>query len=163
VDPVPDLLLPRKSGSTGNRTWNLWICSQELCPLDHRGGHRHRINLFIHVWQRYPWGPDTGLTVPVVTKLNSSRRDWEWVSFSLQSSAVKHAAFGCRWYTHSADFNTLLRIVIMRAQKPVHLTAGSFYIVSLATFADVRPTVLWLIPVSYELFGHYEWYVQGNV
>jgi hypothetical protein len=36
VDPVPDPLLLRKSGS-GNRTWNLWICSQELWPLDHRG------------------------------------------------------------------------------------------------------------------------------
>jgi hypothetical protein len=22
----------------GNRTWNLWICSQEVWPLDHRGG-----------------------------------------------------------------------------------------------------------------------------
>jgi hypothetical protein len=37
VDPVPGLLLLRKSGSTGNQTGNLWICSQELWPLDHRG------------------------------------------------------------------------------------------------------------------------------
>ncbi|PNF27817.1 hypothetical protein B7P43_G09183 [Cryptotermes secundus] len=53
-----------------------------------------------------------------------------------QSTAVKHAAFGCQWYNRSADFSTLLRFVIMRAQKPVQLTAGSFYVVSLATFAD---------------------------
>jgi hypothetical protein len=39
VDPVPDPLLLRKSGSDGNRTRYLWICSQELWPLDHRGGH----------------------------------------------------------------------------------------------------------------------------
>jgi hypothetical protein len=38
VDPVPHPLVLRKSGSTGNRTLDLWICSQELCPLDHRGG-----------------------------------------------------------------------------------------------------------------------------
>jgi hypothetical protein len=38
VDPVPDPLLLRKSGSTGNRSRDLWICSQELWPLDHRGG-----------------------------------------------------------------------------------------------------------------------------
>jgi hypothetical protein len=38
VDPVPDPLLCRKSGSTGNRTGDLWVCSQELWPLDHRGG-----------------------------------------------------------------------------------------------------------------------------
>jgi hypothetical protein len=37
VDPVPDPPLLKKSGSAGNRTWDLWICSQELWPLDHRG------------------------------------------------------------------------------------------------------------------------------
>jgi hypothetical protein len=30
VDPVPDPLLLRKSGSAGNRTRDLWICSLEL-------------------------------------------------------------------------------------------------------------------------------------
>jgi hypothetical protein len=32
VNPVPDPLLLRKSGSSGNRTQDLWICSQELWP-----------------------------------------------------------------------------------------------------------------------------------
>jgi len=39
VDPVPDPLLLRKSGSAGDRTRDLCICSQKLWPLDHRGGH----------------------------------------------------------------------------------------------------------------------------
>jgi hypothetical protein len=30
VDPVPDPLLLRKSGSAGNQTRDLWICSQKL-------------------------------------------------------------------------------------------------------------------------------------
>jgi hypothetical protein len=38
VDPVPDPLLLRKSGSAGNRTRDLCICSQKLWPLDHGGG-----------------------------------------------------------------------------------------------------------------------------
>jgi hypothetical protein len=38
VDPFPGPLLLRKSGSARNRTRYLWICSQELWPLDHRGG-----------------------------------------------------------------------------------------------------------------------------
>jgi hypothetical protein len=38
VDPVPDPLLLRTSGSAGNQTQDLWICSQKLWPLDHRGG-----------------------------------------------------------------------------------------------------------------------------
>jgi hypothetical protein len=36
VDTVPDPLI--FFGSAGNRTRYLWICSQELWPLDHRGG-----------------------------------------------------------------------------------------------------------------------------
>jgi hypothetical protein len=38
VDLVPDPLLLRNSGSAGNRTRDLWICSQWLWPLDHRDG-----------------------------------------------------------------------------------------------------------------------------
>jgi hypothetical protein len=38
VDPIPDPLLLRTSGSAENRTWDLWLCSQELWPLDHKGG-----------------------------------------------------------------------------------------------------------------------------
>jgi hypothetical protein len=38
MDPVPDPLLLRKSGSAGNWTRNLWVSSQEVWPLDHRGG-----------------------------------------------------------------------------------------------------------------------------
>jgi hypothetical protein len=37
VDPVPDTV-PRTSGGAGNRTPDLWICSQELRPLYHRDG-----------------------------------------------------------------------------------------------------------------------------
>jgi hypothetical protein len=35
---VPDPLILRKYDSAGNRTRDLWTCSQELWPLDHRGG-----------------------------------------------------------------------------------------------------------------------------
>jgi hypothetical protein len=38
VDPVPDPLLLRKSGSAGYRTRDLWVSSEELWSLDHRGG-----------------------------------------------------------------------------------------------------------------------------
>jgi len=40
VDPVPDPLLLGKSGSAGDRTRDLCICSQKLWSLDHRGGLR---------------------------------------------------------------------------------------------------------------------------
>ena len=38
MDNVPDPLLLRESGSAGNRTRDLCICSQKIWPLDQRGG-----------------------------------------------------------------------------------------------------------------------------
>jgi hypothetical protein len=51
VDPVPDPLLLRKSGSAGNRTRTPGSVSRNSWPLDHRGGHveiRQEIISFIH-------------------------------------------------------------------------------------------------------------------
>jgi hypothetical protein len=48
VDPVPDSLLLRKSGSAGNRSRDLRICSQELSPLDHRGGPKPNSYFYIY-------------------------------------------------------------------------------------------------------------------
>jgi hypothetical protein len=50
VDPVPDPLFLRKSGSAGNQTWDLWICSQELWPLDHRGGQTYMYYVYWNVF-----------------------------------------------------------------------------------------------------------------
>jgi hypothetical protein len=47
VDTVPDPLLPRKSGSSGNRTRDPWICSQEFLPPYHIGG---RFIYFIFIY-----------------------------------------------------------------------------------------------------------------
>jgi hypothetical protein len=48
VDPVPDPLLLRISGSAGNRTRYIWICSHKLWPLDHRGGLRKVLFQTLH-------------------------------------------------------------------------------------------------------------------
>jgi hypothetical protein len=41
--PVPDTLFLRKFGNAGNRARDLWICSRELWPLDHRGGQEAEV------------------------------------------------------------------------------------------------------------------------
>jgi hypothetical protein len=46
VDPVPDPLLLRKCGRAGMQSRDLWICCQELWPLDHRGGPDEIIGFF---------------------------------------------------------------------------------------------------------------------
>jgi hypothetical protein len=48
VDPVPDPLLLRKSESAGNRTQDLWICSQKLWPLDNSHHENYPI-IYCHV------------------------------------------------------------------------------------------------------------------
>jgi hypothetical protein len=49
VDPVPDPLLLIKFGSNENWICDLWICSQEFWPLDHRSGTLfHDINSFFN-------------------------------------------------------------------------------------------------------------------
>jgi hypothetical protein len=45
VDPVPEPLLLRKSGSAGNRNRDLWFSNQEVRPLNHRGGPTRGLNL----------------------------------------------------------------------------------------------------------------------
>jgi hypothetical protein len=52
VDPVPDPLLFRKSGSTGNRTQDPCICSIKHWPLDYRGGRISRIRCIFQVMCR---------------------------------------------------------------------------------------------------------------
>jgi hypothetical protein len=44
VYPGHDALLLKKTGSARNQTWDLWVRSQELWPLDNRGNHRFVIN-----------------------------------------------------------------------------------------------------------------------
>jgi hypothetical protein len=61
VDPVPDPLLLRKCGRAGNRTRDLWICSQKLWPLDHRGSQRIVTISFYYtlmiclIWYNFSW------------------------------------------------------------------------------------------------------------
>ena len=55
MDSVPDPLLLRISGSAGNRTRDLCICSQKLWPLDHRGGRNNMNNIINDKWQQTFW------------------------------------------------------------------------------------------------------------
>jgi hypothetical protein len=54
-----------------------------------------------------------------------------------QSLGVQKAAYECSWYNRSQSLKKLLQFIIMRAKKPVRMTAGKFYNLSLETFADV--------------------------
>jgi hypothetical protein len=53
MDPVPDPLLLRKSGSAINRTRDFWICSQELWPLDHKGCHYYYYYYYYYYYHHH--------------------------------------------------------------------------------------------------------------
>ncbi|PSN41220.1 Odorant receptor 7a [Blattella germanica] len=55
----------------------------------------------------------------------------------LKSSAVKESVFSIRWYTQSKSINKLLQMVMIRAQQPVTIRPGKFYVATLETFSDI--------------------------
>jgi hypothetical protein len=74
VDPVPDPLL----FSALNRTRVLWICSQELWPLDHRGGPcRQPLTRFPPIWSAEATGSQSTNVVHA------------WWCFGISSRAVR--------------------------------------------------------------------------
>jgi hypothetical protein len=92
VDPVPEPLLPRKSGSAGNRSRDLWICSKKLWLLDHRSGlyetivMRKLVRLFAlysHSWKTLHSGKKRK------SKFRATdlyRSHWHWVFFPWPNS-----------------------------------------------------------------------------
>jgi hypothetical protein len=52
MDLIPDPLLLWNSGSPGNQTRDLWICSNELWPLDHRGGQITGVKSYIVLFDK---------------------------------------------------------------------------------------------------------------
>jgi hypothetical protein len=91
MDPVSDLLLLRKSDSTGNRTRNLWICSQDLWPVDHRGGQCSVIYYcFIYQWW---WKPSPRMLRRVaIVRTNVSE---EHITSIIRVKIVFAACFSC--------------------------------------------------------------------
>jgi hypothetical protein len=98
VHPVPDPLLLRKSGSVGNRTRDLCVSSQELWPLEHRGGA-------LRIEQFHKTGYDRNLQSSVQTwrmgfesnqgyVLSTSRfcPNWLWSPASQEVKRTEHEA-----------------------------------------------------------------------
>jgi hypothetical protein len=59
------------------------------------------------------------------------------VTFCTQSVEMERAVYESEWYNRSGSFKRMVQLVIARAQRPVSLTAGKLYIVSMETFAKV--------------------------
>jgi hypothetical protein len=113
VDPVPDPLLLRKSGSAGNLTRNLWICSQELWPIHHRGGHQKKKN------------NKNNNPYPVISKLTK----WDGVGVS---SRLKYAGYSVRiWAVASATMTDVCMVFLDPSRcYLVHETTDSVQIIS---------------------------------
>jgi hypothetical protein len=61
--------------------------------------------------------------------------------FSLQSEKVGEAILLIEFYNEPVKFQNNIPLIVMRTQRPVHLSAGPFGWLSLELFATVRNTV----------------------
>ena len=58
--------------------------------------------------------------------------NWFWLEILwLQGWDVDHAMYSTPWYTYSQKYKKHLVLVIMRAQRPVEITVGHYYSLSL--------------------------------
>ncbi|XP_077294915.1 odorant receptor 67c-like [Arctopsyche grandis] len=54
-----------------------------------------------------------------------------------ESSEIADAAFECTWNNYGKTFRKMLVLILQRAQKPVGLTVGKFYYISMERFAKI--------------------------
>lgn len=47
------------------------------------------------------------------------------------------SAWKMTWYDEDVEFQNLIRLMIMRTQKPVGVTAAGFYFISLQSYSNV--------------------------
>jgi hypothetical protein len=90
VDPIPDPLFLGKSGSARNRIQDLWICSQELWPLYHRGSP-----LLVNTGEKFPQHQ------PDRTQRNDSHYTMEhkWWICSSQSTDLMPVGLGRQFHS----------------------------------------------------------------
>jgi hypothetical protein len=169
VDPVPDPLLLRKSGSAENRTRNLWIWSKELWTLDHRGGHRRYIcfikvkyenirvtvipvlPLWLHCAKYYSYSIYRGLlTMPAWAAVNAFTY---LTTPKLQLSAVSSQA----WPKPTLSLLYFLVLIQYHVQLNLH---GSGLLLCPAQF--VNPIALAIYPPHVPLLYCYELYLSSR-
>jgi hypothetical protein len=68
VDPVPNPLLLRKSGSAGNRTQSLWICSGQISPEKFLSDMPHKVATIQHSVVLYVTKPYSIETIVFTSK-----------------------------------------------------------------------------------------------
>jgi len=104
VDPVPDPLLLRKSGSAGDRTRDLCICSQKLWPLATNLGKRrltrHRSALPANPTSSRPRSWSLGNATLIVAERSGRRR-------VLSASKPRPSAKGAHPYRKRACLEAL--------------------------------------------------------
>lgn len=55
----------------------------------------------------------------------------------LQSRELAEAAYNSEWYDFSAKFSRNIILIMARSKRPIEVTAGKFFALSLSTFTGV--------------------------
>jgi hypothetical protein len=74
-----------------------------------------------------------------VVHLAASRslQRYETHRFLLQSALVADAGYGTRWVCRGKPWRRAVELLTARAQRPLQLTGGPFYVISLETLLSV--------------------------
>ncbi|RLZ02187.1 Odorant receptor 10 [Cephus cinctus] len=79
---------------------------------------------------------------------------WETLAYCLageylsnQSQSISQAVYECPWYKMQPRDSKMLMMIMIRAQKPLRITAGKFIFLSLDNFTDILKTSLSYISV----------------
>jgi len=158
VDPVPDPLLLRKSGSAGDRTRDLCICSQKLWPLDHRGGQSNITGYIILTRRFRPHGHwDQPFSYPITLTSRSTPRI-QTHSSAQTSRTSRHTTNAlslikpriyCSYFPLNACFS-------LYGESNMHFSQQSHNSVN-PHLHIFRTIIFWLRSIIYDLRFYHRW------
>lgn len=67
---------------------------------------------------------------------------YKLLHFSLQSLAVADAAYSCQWYKRTNGFKRHILLILVRTQKPLYLSAGALWKLTIEFFSEVKLQIM---------------------
>jgi hypothetical protein len=163
VDTVPDPLLLRKSGSTGNRTRVLWVCSQEVWPLDHRGAPSYTQDIKIY---RYPKGwylvPEYTESYTFDRNFNIRLREPQIAVYSLSPLIFSEYVWGDRGCGKSLWKTSPGILMVWHVYRSVPYFSDARQLCSMRSCNNVQLLIgVHTEPIGHKLSSDFSWDIEG--
>jgi hypothetical protein len=87
---------------------------------------------------------------------------YKLIHVCLQSLAVGDAAYNCHWYERTNIFKRYIILILVRSQKPLHLSAGALWKLTIEFFSEVKFRILSLFKMKSAMSTHH-WLVTKSM